>query len=200
MTWQDAFFDPDGVAAMVSRGEPPHPAPLSDHPEAVVNAAILARTQKVTVRLVSHGARRHGIWLSVVADFDRTGGQRTGAVVEPTGLVLTTYQLLQELDYKPRPLRRDELPPRLLRLGVVYDDGRSATSLGTLLRAEKDPPLVLDVRGATTSTTEVAQEVWLSPAPPSTTRWVVEWPSEGIEEAWTTLPPGWHLGDAPAGV
>jgi hypothetical protein len=166
----------------------------------MLNSVVLARTDRVTVRLVSHGARRHGIWLAVVADFDSPGSRASGADVEQARLILTTYQLVQELGYESKRLRREELPPRLLRFGVVYDDGRSATSLGTLLRAERDPPLVLDVRGSTTSATAVAQEVWLTPVPLGATRWVVEWPSEGIEETWHTLPSGWHLGDTPAGL
>lgn len=87
-------------------------------------------------------------------------------------------------------LSASELPPELLRYGVVYPGGWAATNLGTILFPDdyvlRQAPLLDCLPGRGTPTRH-EERVWLSPAPRVAVSWAVEWPGEGIPETWTTV-------------
>jgi hypothetical protein len=79
-----------------------------------------------------------------------------------------------------------ELPAEVLRFGVQFSDGRKATTLGRAFRGiergePSDPILMQGGGGGSDGNWE--SEFWLWPVPPpGRVTFVVEWPSEKIEE------------------
>jgi hypothetical protein len=80
----------------------------------------------------------------------------------------------------------DALPDDLLRLGVLFSDGRKATTTGgvsTFGRTERPSGPVLTPGDSSGGGGEWESTLWLWPLPPAgPLALVVEWPSEGIEE------------------
>jgi hypothetical protein len=82
-------------------------------------------------------------------------------------------------------VRGGELPPELLRFGVQLADGSKATTLGPHPYGPDRPPEhpVLLQHGGGGGGLRYDMGLWLWPLPPAgPLGFVVEWPSEGIEE------------------
>ncbi len=78
----------------------------------------------------------------------------------------------------------EALPENLLRLGLLFADGRKATTIGSFgILGEPSPP-VLTPGGSSGDGREWESSLWLWPLPPGgPLTVVVEWPSERIDES-----------------
>jgi hypothetical protein len=79
--------------------------------------------------------------------------------------------------------RRDELPPQLLRVGVVFSDGRMATNIAGHDRPVNGPVIssLSGSGGGNGRESRFRQGYWISPLPPSGVLTVVcEWPALDI--------------------
>lgn len=177
----------------------------------------LASAVSATVQLWLDAVLPTGLWLRVVA-LDRSAGNTPlhdpfleaggddwvpltsgpsvpaassarAPVPRPSGRnrLLTARELAEA---GVRRLDRADLPPGLLRYGVVCPGGWAATNLGTILFPDdyvlRQAPLLDCLPGSGTPSRH-EERVWLSPLPSAPLRWAVEWPGEHIAETWTTV-------------
>ncbi len=138
---------------------------------------LLARTDDVAVAVIDAVAYTTGVELNLVA-----ARRKASAEDDP-------FELQHRFMHRLR--HGADLPPELLRFGVVFSDGRKATSTGAgpwasfALDSGEEPepegPL-LSPGGGGGSDDRWESEFWLWPLPPhGPLAFVVEWPAEGIE-------------------
>ncbi len=91
------------------------------------------------------------------------------------------------LNYEPKLVEQDQLPPSLLRFAVLFADGRAATSLGPLIWRLGDAspsPVYLVPVWSGAGGDFIEERWWLSPKPPEGRFAVLlDWPAAEIERA-----------------
>jgi hypothetical protein len=166
------------------QAEADNPPPWTGRPQgppvgAAVSELLLARSEQAAIYVDYVDAYPEGFELEIRAstsvayhDLDREG-DRSGPDVFGRH-----WPIVGE--------RRDVLPPQLLRIGVRFSDGRTATNIGGHDRPVGGPvmsPLRGGGRGRP-GESSFQQEYWISPLPPPGPVHVVcEWPAVNIPVA-----------------
>jgi hypothetical protein len=176
------FFEPPPTP-WPEQAAPGNSPPWTGRPQgpplgATVGGLLLARSELAAVYVDYVDAYREGFELEIRAStsaaYDELG--REGDV--GTDVFGRHWPMVGE--------RRDVLPPQLLRIGVQFADGRTATNIGGHDRPV-DGPLMGDLRGGGRGSGEDSrfhQGYWVSPLPPPGPVGVVcEWPAVGIPVA-----------------
>jgi hypothetical protein len=132
---------------------------------------VLARTDEIAVALLDIVAYTTGLSFHLTARRRRESADpRDPWFRDPLGL-------------QARVSSGEALPDSLLRLGVLFADGRKATTIGSFGVTDEPSAPVLSQGGSSGSGREWEASLWLWPLPPAgPLTLVVEWPSEGIEE------------------
>ncbi len=160
---------------------PANPPPWTGRPQgpplgAVVRDLLLARSNRAAVSVDYLDAYPEGFELEIRAStsvaYDELAREGDGSGPDPFG---RHWPMVGE--------RRDVLPPQLLRVGVQFADGRTATSIGGHDRPVGGP--VMDaLRGGGRGgggESRFHQGYWISPLPPPGPVAVVcEWPAVEI--------------------
>lgn len=141
---------------------------------AVPLRAVLARTEELVVAVLDAVAYTTGLSFRLTAKRRREPHDSFDAWFrDPLGL-------------HERLASGDTLPDDLLRFGVLFSDGRKATTVGAVAsfgRAGEPSGPVLFQGGGSGGGGEWESSLWLWPLPPEgPLGLVVEWPSEGIDE------------------
>jgi hypothetical protein len=150
--------------------------PQGSPPGEVLNDLVLSRSERATLSIAYLDAYPEGFELKINAsttvaydDFRREGDEPGPDVFGRHGPMVGE--------------QRDSLPSQLLRVGVQFADGRTATNIGGHDRPVEGPvmwPLRGGGRGSG-GESSFHQGYWISPLPPSGPVTVVcEWPALGI--------------------
>lgn len=137
---------------------------------------VLARTERIAVAAIGASAYPEGVSFDIVVRA-RPGAGAEDDLFDPFG----HHQHLRRRRGEPWP------PPDVLRFGVAWPDGRSATTLGERgwpgpNDTEPEGPQ-LHQRGGGGGGLSWSIGLWLWPLPPpGTIDFVCEWPSEQIPE------------------
>ena len=169
---------------------PPEPEPHERHrspawfgpPENILGGVaplrvVLARTERVAVAAIGASAYPQGVSFDVVVRA-RPGPDAEADLFDPFG----HHQHHRRRRGEPWP------PADVLRFGVAWPDGRSATTLGPRRWPGPDEPEapegpLLQQRGGGGGGLSWSIGLWLWPLPPpGTIDFVCEWPSEQIPE------------------
>ena len=148
-------------------------APSNELGVAVPLRAVLARTEGLVVSVLDAVAYTTGLSFRLTVKRRREPHDSLDAWFrDPLGL--------------HEPLAAgDGLPDDLLRFGVLFSDGRKATTVGAaaVSRAGEPSGPVLFQGSGSGGDGEWESSLWLWPLPPTgPLGFVVEWPSEGIDE------------------
>lgn len=183
-----AFFQPppDPWPEQAQGGEPP---PWTGRPRgrplgAVVSDLVLARSEAATVSVAYIDAYPEGFELEISATTS----------IAYHDLPREANDLGPDVFGRHWPLaggRSDVLPPQLLRVGVQFADGRTATNIGGHDLPAEGPTLWSLAGGGRGRTGHGAeggsrfhQGYWISPLPPpGAVALVCEWPATGIPVA-----------------
>lgn len=137
---------------------------------------LLARTERAVAALTGCDAYPNG----VAFDF--------ALRLRPDSLTIAERRALMHggLFHRVGPVEGDELPPELFRFGVLFADGRKATSVNDrrafMGQDEPDGPFLMP-RGGGGGELSWNMDFWLWPLPPAgPLTFVVEWPALGIAE------------------
>jgi len=137
---------------------------------------VLARTDRVAVALVGATAYSTGATLTVAVRARRSG-TIDDVFADPYGMPFGHL-----IGHRHQG---GELPPELLRFGVQFSDGRTATSLGGASPGadEETPPGAVLTQGrGGGGGGEWESQFWLWPLPPpGPVTFAVEWPAREIE-------------------
>ncbi len=173
---------PDGMSFFDSIPQPPPPEPARRHhspwirPDAVIPGSVpadvmLIRTEQVAVAIGSVRAYPNGFEFILHSRLRRE--DETGYGADPLEL------------HGPR-LRGRQVPGDVLRLGVMYADGRrtATTAPHPLGDDDTDPgALVMLQGGSSGSPRRWDCDIWVHPLPPEgPVTFVASWPKHGVTE------------------
>jgi hypothetical protein len=174
------FFEPP-PSPWPEQAEPVNPPPWTGRPQgpplgAAVSDLLLARSEQAAVYVDYVDAYPEGFELEIRAStsvaYHELGREGDGSGPDVFG---GHWPIVGE--------RRDVLPPQLLRIGVQFADGRTATNIGGHDRPVGGPvmwPLRGGARGGGEES-RFQQGYWVSPLPPpGPVGFVCEWPAVEI--------------------